>query len=155
MLRFNLLTAGIVGLSFLALSAGNVDAAEYSLSVDRVKIDTGEFTRSGIGYNGKTPGPVLRFKEGEDVTIKVTNNLNESTSIHWHGLILPYQQDGVPGISYDGIDQEKHSLTSFRLSRVVPIGFIAIRGFRNRTVLLAPSSLNPKNENHSDMIENT
>ena len=104
MLRFNLLTAGIVGLSFLALSAGNVDAAEYSLSVDRVKIDTGEFTRSGIGYNGKTPGPVLRFKEGEDVTIKVTNNLNESTSIHWHGLILPYQQDGVPGISYDGID---------------------------------------------------
>lgn len=104
MSRFSLLNTGIVGLSLLAFSVGNVDAAEYSLSVDRVKIDTGEFTRTGIGYNGETPGPVLRFKEGEDVKIKVTNNLDESTSIHWHGLILPYQQDGVPGISYDGID---------------------------------------------------
>ncbi len=104
MSRLSLLNASILGLSLLALSAGNAGAAEYSLSVDRVKVDTGNFTRMGIGYNGKTPGPVLRFKEGEDVTINVTNNLNESTSIHWHGLILPYQQDGVPGISYDGID---------------------------------------------------
>jgi CopA family copper-resistance protein len=104
MSRLSLLNASILGLSLLALSAGNAGASEYSLSVDRVKVDTGDFTRMGIGYNGKTPGPVLRFKEGEDVTINVTNNLNESTSIHWHGLILPYQQDGVPGISYDGID---------------------------------------------------
>ena len=104
MLRLSLLNAGVVGLSLLVLSSGSAGAAEYSLSVDRVKIDTGDFTRTGIGYNGKTPGPVLRFKEGEDVTINVTNNLDESTSIHWHGLILPYQQDGVPGISYDGID---------------------------------------------------
>jgi CopA family copper-resistance protein len=104
MSRLSLRNASILGLSLLALSAGNAGAAEYSLSVDRVKVDTGDFTRMGIGYNGKTPGPVLRFKEGEDVTINVTNNLNESTSIHWHGLILPYQQDGVPGISYDGID---------------------------------------------------
>ncbi len=104
MLRLSLLDAGVVGLSLLVLSSGSVEAAEYSLSVDRVKVDTGDFTRTGIGYNGKTPGPVLRFKEGEDVTINVTNNLDESTSIHWHGLILPYQQDGVPGISYDGID---------------------------------------------------
>jgi L-ascorbate oxidase len=96
--------AGIVGLSLAATNAAPVSAGEYTLSVDSVEINTGDFTRTGIGYNGKTPGPVLRFKEGEDVTIKVTNNLNESTSIHWHGLILPYQQDGVPGISYDGIE---------------------------------------------------
>ena len=104
MSRLSIFYAGVFGLSLAATNAAYVSAGEYSLSVDRVKIDTGEFTRTGIGYNGKTPGPVLRFKEGEDVTIKVTNNLDESTSIHWHGLILPYQQDGVPGISYDGID---------------------------------------------------
>ena len=79
-------------------------AGEYNLTVDPVMIDTGTFTRSGVGYNGASPGPVLRFKEGEDVTINVTNNLSEKTSIHWHGLILPYQQDGVPGISYNGIE---------------------------------------------------
>ncbi|ROU00463.1 copper resistance system multicopper oxidase [Marinobacter sp. R17] len=78
-------------------------AGEYSLTVDRVTIDTGDFVKQGIGYNGRSPGPVLRFKEGEDVTIQVTNNLDVSTSIHWHGLILPFEQDGVPGISYAGI----------------------------------------------------
>jgi len=75
----------------------------YDLTVDNVIIDTGNFKKQGIGYNGASPGPVLRLQEGEDVTINVTNNLDEMTSIHWHGLILPYQQDGVPTISYDGI----------------------------------------------------
>ena len=80
-----------------------VFAGEYNLTVDRVQIDTGDFVKEGIGYNGASPGPVLRFKEGEEVSINVTNNLDEMTSIHWHGLILPFKQDGVPGISFTGI----------------------------------------------------
>jgi L-ascorbate oxidase len=80
-----------------------VHAGEYNITVDRVTLDTGDFTKTGIGYNGSSTPPILRFKEGEEVTINVTNNLSEDTSIHWHGLILPYQQDGVPNISYDGI----------------------------------------------------
>jgi L-ascorbate oxidase len=88
----------------LALSAfGSSLAREYNLTVDPATIDAGGFTRSGVGFNGASPGPVLRFTEGEEVTINVTNNLSEDTSIHWHGLILPFEQDGVPGISYDGI----------------------------------------------------
>jgi CopA family copper-resistance protein len=78
-------------------------AGEYDLTVDRVQIDTGDFVKEGIGYNGESPGPVLRFTEGEEVSINVTNNLDEMTSIHWHGLILPFDQDGVPGISFPGI----------------------------------------------------
>ncbi|MEQ8335438.1 copper resistance system multicopper oxidase [Nisaea sp.] len=93
----------LLGAGLAASLSGAVTAGEYSLTVDPVTVDTGAFTRTGIGYNGATPGPVLRFEEGEDVTIKVTNNLSEPTSIHWHGLILPFEQDGVPGISYDGI----------------------------------------------------
>ena len=93
-----------VALMLIALLASaSASAGIYKLTVDPVQIDTGGFTRTGIGYNGKTPGPVLRFAEGEEVTIEVTNNLNESTSIHWHGLVLPFEQDGVPGISYPGI----------------------------------------------------
>ena len=53
--------------------------------------------------NGSLPGPTLRMREGDTVTIRVTNKLRESTSIHWHGIILPYQMDGVPGISFPGI----------------------------------------------------
>ena len=90
----------LVLLIFFSLSAM---AETYNLSVDKVTLDAGKFKRQAIGYNGATPGPTLRFKEGEDVTIKVTNNLDVTTSIHWHGLILPYQQDGVPNISYEGI----------------------------------------------------
>ncbi|WP_420405931.1 copper resistance system multicopper oxidase [Nisaea sp.] len=95
--------ASLLGAGMAAALSGAAAAGEYNLTVDRVTVDTGSFTRTGIGYNGATPGPVLRLKEGEDATINVTNNLSEPTSIHWHGLILPYEQDGVPGISYDGI----------------------------------------------------
>ncbi|MDA1101277.1 MAG: copper resistance system multicopper oxidase [Proteobacteria bacterium] len=86
-----------------AMVPAAASAGTYNLSVDKVTIDTGNFKKQGIGYNGASPGPVLRFTEGEEVTINVTNNLDVSTSVHWHGLILPFQQDGVPTISYDGI----------------------------------------------------
>ena len=99
----DLIPIGLIGVGLLApLQA--LRAETYDLTVDKVTVDTGEFTRTGIGYNGASPGPVLRFKEGEDVTINVTNNLSVPTSIHWHGLILPFEQDGVPGISYSGIE---------------------------------------------------
>ena len=75
----------------------------YDITVDRVRIDTGDFRKTGVGYNNSQFPTVLRFKEGEEVTINVQNNLNETTSIHWHGLILPFTQDGVPGISFNGI----------------------------------------------------
>ncbi|MFC4237938.1 copper resistance system multicopper oxidase [Thalassospira xianhensis] len=78
-------------------------AKPYELTVDYVEIDTGDTKTTGIGYNGSSPGPTLRFREGEEAEITVTNNLDETTSIHWHGQILPYQMDGVPGISFPGI----------------------------------------------------
>ncbi len=53
--------------------------------------------------NGSLPAPTLRWKEGDTVTIRVTNRLREDTSIHWHGIILPFEMDGVPGISFTGI----------------------------------------------------
>ena len=90
-------------LAMVALSTGS-QAATYDLTVDYVTIDTGDTKTKGIGYNGASPGPTLRFKEGEEAVINVTNNLKEATSIHWHGLILPYQMDGVPGISFPGIE---------------------------------------------------
>lgn len=84
-------------------AANAASSGEYNISVDRITIDAGDFKKNGIGYNGSQTPTVLRFEEGEDVVINVTNNLNEETSIHWHGLILPYDQDGVPDISFDGI----------------------------------------------------
>ena len=58
---------------------------------------------TAITINGTVPGPMLRFREGETVTLRVTNRLDEDTSLHWHGLLLPSDQDGVPGVSFPGI----------------------------------------------------
>ena len=61
--------------------------------------------RSGHAFavNGSVPGPLVRLKEGEAVRLNVTNTLDEDSSIHWHGLLLPFQFDGVPGVSFPGI----------------------------------------------------
>ncbi|MEH6800956.1 MAG: copper resistance system multicopper oxidase [Halopseudomonas sabulinigri] len=103
---------------------------EYALTVDRVMIDVGSFQKQGIGYNGASPGPVLRFKEGEDVVIKVTNNLDEMTSIHWHGLVLPFQMDGVPGISYAGIAPGETFVYRFPIKQSGTYWFHSHSGFQ-------------------------
>ncbi len=118
------------GCFFGVVAASAAAAGEYNLTVDPITVDTGEFTRSGVGYNGKSPGPVLRFKEGEDVTINVTNNISESTSIHWHGLILPYQQDGVPGISFDGIEPGETFTYKFPIIQAGTYWFHSHTGFQ-------------------------
>ena len=61
--------------------------------------------RSGhtVAVNGSVPGPLVRLKEGEPITLNVHNMLDEDTSIHWHGLLVPFQYDGVPGVSFPGI----------------------------------------------------
>ena len=105
-------------------------AGEYSLTVDRVTIDTGGFRKQGIGYNGASPGPILRFREGEDVTIHVTNNLDEPTSVHWHGLILPFQMDGVPGLSYPGIAPGETFTYRFPIKQAGTYWFHSHSGFQ-------------------------
>jgi FtsP/CotA-like multicopper oxidase with cupredoxin domain len=105
-------------------------AGTYNLTVDKVTIDTGNFTKEGIGYNGSSPGPILRFMEGENVTINVTNNLDDTTSIHWHGLILPYQQDGVPTISYDGINPGETFTYNFPIIQSGTYWFHSHSGFQ-------------------------
>ena len=118
-------------LGAISISAPFVaSAAEYDITVDKVVIDTGEFQKEGVGYNGKSPGPVLRFKEGENVTINVTNNLDDTTSIHWHGLILPFQQDGVPTISYDGIEPGETFTYQFPIQQSGTYWFHSHSGFQ-------------------------
>jgi len=56
-----------------------------------------------IGINGTTPAPLIRLRQGQTARLSVTNDLDEETSIHWHGLLVPFQMDGVPGISFPGI----------------------------------------------------
>ena len=73
------------------------------LQIQKTKLPIAGKGASTLTVNGSIPGPLVRLKEGQTATIQVTNNLDEDTSLHWHGLIVPREMDGVPGISYAGI----------------------------------------------------
>jgi CopA family copper-resistance protein len=76
---------------------------EFDLTIDEKRVNFTGASRRAIAVNGQIPAPLLRMRQGDTVTIRVTNKLRESTSIHWHGIILPADMDGVPGLSFEGI----------------------------------------------------
>lgn len=76
---------------------------EFDLVVDELPVNFTGKPGMATTINGSLPAPTLRWREGDTVTIRVHNKLRQHTSIHWHGIILPYQMDGVPGISFAGI----------------------------------------------------
>lgn len=80
-----------------------LDGTEFNLEIAESPVNFTGNPRMATTINGSIPAPTLRWREGDTVTIRVTNRLREATSIHWHGIILPYQMDGVPGISFPGI----------------------------------------------------
>jgi len=88
----------------------------FRLTVDEVEweVEPGKVV-AARGYNGAVPGPILRATEGETVRIIVTNNLTESTTIHWHGLFVPNNMDGVPFINQEPIKPGSTFTYEFRL----------------------------------------
>lgn len=82
---------------------GTLSGDRIALTVGDSHFGTGGRSGHAITINGTVPAPLIRLKEGQRVQLAVTNNLKEDTSIHWHGLIVPFQMDGVPGISFPGI----------------------------------------------------
>lgn len=77
------------------------DMIDLTISEQLFRVDGRRGT--AITINGTIPGPVIRLKEGQTATLRVTNHLAEPTSIHWHGLLVPPEMDGVPGVSFGGI----------------------------------------------------
>jgi CopA family copper-resistance protein len=74
-------------------------AGDYELIIDRQTVTVDGKSSQALTINGQLPGPTLHFKQGDDVTIKVTNRLREDASMHWHGILLPALMDGVPGLN--------------------------------------------------------
>ncbi|WP_074975216.1 copper resistance system multicopper oxidase [Nitrosospira multiformis] len=74
------------------------------LTIAETPFHVGERVTTAITINGTVPGPLLRLREGQDITLNVTNRLPETSSIHWHGILLPPGMDGVPGVSFPGIE---------------------------------------------------
>ena len=84
-------------------AAADATASVWDLAIAKRTISVGGRESTATLINGSLPGPLLRFREGQPVTIRVRNNLEETTSIHWHGVLVPFDMDGVPGVSFPGI----------------------------------------------------
>ncbi|HKQ12962.1 MAG TPA: copper resistance system multicopper oxidase [Steroidobacteraceae bacterium] len=80
-----------------------LSGTQFDLTIDELPVNFTGARRTAVAINGLVPGPTLRFREGDTVTIRVTNRLRTTTALHWHGLIVPADMDGVPGVSFTGI----------------------------------------------------
>lgn len=80
-----------------------ISGAEFDLSVSKKPHTIDGKKGNAILINGQLPAPLLRWREGDEITLNVSNHLRTDTSIHWHGILLPFQMDGVPGVSFPGI----------------------------------------------------
>ncbi|MCF6215254.1 MAG: copper resistance system multicopper oxidase [Emcibacter sp.] len=91
-------------ISWAKANPSELTGTEFHLEIAPMPVNFTGKTRIATVVNGMLPGPVLKFKEGDDITIHVTNRLDEMTTIHWHGILLDAEMDGVPGISFPGIE---------------------------------------------------
>jgi CopA family copper-resistance protein len=98
-------------------SAAALSGTEFDLVLAESVVNFTGTPRLATTINGMLPGPTLRWREGDTVTIRVTNRLNEPSSLHWHGIILPFQMDGVPGISFGGIPPGETFTYRFKVSQ--------------------------------------
>ncbi|ANI55592.1 copper resistance system multicopper oxidase [Pseudomonas sp. DR 5-09] len=81
-----------------------LSGTDFELFIGETPVNFTGQPRTALTINGSLPGPVLRWREGDTVTLRVRNRLKDSTSIHWHGILLPANMDGVPGLSFKGIE---------------------------------------------------
>ena len=91
--------------------------SQFDLVIGETPVNITGKTRLAKTINGSMPGPILRWREGDTVTLRVRNRLKEDTSIHWHGIILPANMDGVPGLSFAGIAPDGMYEYTFKLNQ--------------------------------------
>lgn len=116
---------------------------EIYLAIRRATLDLGGIAASAVTVNGTVPGPLLRFREGEEAVIRVTNHLDEDTSIHWHGILLPAAMDGVPGVSFDGIKPDTTFAYRFPLKQSGTYWYHSHTGFQEQLGLFGPLIIDP------------
>ncbi|WP_279167538.1 copper resistance system multicopper oxidase [Pseudoalteromonas distincta] len=114
------------------------------LVIDESPVNFTGVVRMATTINGSIPAPTLRLKEGDDVTIRVTNKLSVPSSIHWHGIILPYQMDGVPGISFKGIMPGETFVYKFKLQQSGTYWYHSHSGFQEMTGMYGALIIEPR-----------
>ena len=117
---------------------------EFDLVIAPTLVNVTGVQRVATTVNGMVPGPVLHWREGDTVTLRVTNRLPVPTSIHWHGILLPAEMDGVPGLSFPGIAPGETFVYSFPVKQSGTYWYHSHSGFQEQSGLYGAIVIAPK-----------
>jgi len=121
-----------------------LSGSEFDLVIAETPVNYTGSPRMATTINGSIPAPILRWREGDTVTIRVTNRLQKSSSIHWHGIILPYQMDGVPGLSFNGIPPGETFTYRFKVQQAGTYWYHSHSGFQEQTGMYGAIIIEPR-----------
>lgn len=124
-------------------TGGTLSGETIALSIGEARYAVGNRAASAIAVNGTIPAPLIRLREGQKVQIAVTNNLKEQSSIHWHGLLVPFQMDGVPGVSFPGIDPGETFTYEFPILHSGTFWYHSHSGMQEAVGLYGPIVIDP------------
>ncbi|CUB00803.1 Multicopper oxidase with three cupredoxin domains (includes cell division protein FtsP and spore coat protein CotA) [Thiomonas bhubaneswarensis] len=124
-------------------TAPELRGREFDLTVAETPVNFTGKPRVATTINGSIPGPTLRWKEGDTVTIRVTNRMNRSTSIHWHGMLVPFQMDGVPGMSFKGITPGETFVYHFKVRQAGTYWYHSHSGMQEQTGMYGAIIIEP------------
>ncbi len=116
---------------------------EFNLTIAETPVNFTGAQRVATTVNGSIPAPTLRWREGDTVMLRVTNRLAEETSIHWHGILPPYQMDGVPGMSFKGIAPGETFIYRFKVQQSGTYWYHSHSGMQEQTGLYGAIIVDP------------
>jgi CopA family copper-resistance protein len=125
---------------------------DFNLTIGETLVDFTGTPGVATTVNGSLPAPILRWREGDTVTLRVSNTTREMTSIHWHGMLLPAEMDGVPGISFHGISPGETFVYRFPVRQSGTYWYHSHSGFQEQTGLYGAIVIDPAREGafHAD-----
>jgi CopA family copper-resistance protein len=121
-----------------------VSGNDIALSIGNVAVRVDGKVSKAIGINGTVPGPLIRLKQGQQVRLRVTNTLAQDSSIHWHGVLVPFTMDGVPGVSFPGIAPGTTFDYAFPIVQAGTYWYHSHSGYQEQDGLYGPIVIDPE-----------
>ena len=126
---------------------------EFDLTISKQPVIVNGKSSMATLINNSLPAPTLKMREGDTVVIRVHNQMDESTSIHWHGLLVPFEMDGVPDISFDGIPANSTFTYKFKLKQSGTYWYHSHTGFQEQTGMRGAIVIEPKGRERQPIAE--
>ena len=123
---------------------GVLSGTEFDLEVSALEVNFTGARRMATAVNGRVPAPLLRWREGQMITVRVVNRLAAPTSLHWHGVIVPSDMDGVPGLSFGGIAPGETFVYRFRVNQSGTYWYHSHSRFQEQIGLYGPIVIEPR-----------